>query len=139
MYMHACTHQPDHSRAHGRASNEGGPPPHIMPTSSSSSSNLTDAYGLRHLGARKKLNLSEVVVGSGSVAGGVVEGVTMGGASHMRVSGSGSSISSGALVGGVSTPVKDREQSSLVSLNCECMFSMAILIETLKIYMYKQS
>lgn len=55
-------------------------------------------------------------VGSSIAGGTAAEGVAMGGASHMRISGSGSSISGGALVGGVSTPVKEREQSSLVSL-----------------------
>ena len=54
--------------------------------------------------------------------GAVAEGVAMGGASHMRISGSGSSISGGALVGGVLTPVKEREQSSLVSLVHACSF-----------------
>ena len=117
-------------RSHGRATNEGGPPPHIMPTtstssSSSSSSGQTDIHSLRHLGARKKFNLSEIGVGGaggGVVGGAAVEGVVMGGASHMRISGSGSSISGGALVGGVLTPVKEREQSSLVSLVHACNF-----------------
>ena len=119
-YPHTHICQTD--RSHGRATNDGAPPPHIMPTtsSSSSSSSQIDAHLLRHLGARKKFNLSEIAVGGvgGSVAGGTVaEGVTMGGASHMRISGSGSSISGGALVSsGVSTPIKEREQSSLVSL-----------------------
>ena len=124
--IHAYIYQID--RSHGRASNEGAPPPHIMPTSSSSSSPLsstqTDAHSLRHLGARKKFNLSEIGVGGGiSVgvsgamgSGASTEGVAVSGGSHMRISGSGSSISGGALVGGVSTPVKEREQSSLVSL-----------------------
>ena len=110
-------------RSHSRAANEGAPPPHIMPTTSSSSfssSGQADTHSLRHLGARKKFNLSEIGVGGGGggvhVAGGVAsESVVMGGASHMRISGSGSSISGGALVGGVLTPVKEREQSSLVS------------------------
>ena len=101
-----------------------------MPTTSTSSSSPSssgqaDAHSLRHLGARKKFNLSEIGVGGagGGVTGGAVtEGVAMGGASHMRISGSGSSISGGALVGGVSTPVKEREQSSLVSLVHACSF-----------------
>ena len=97
VYPHTHIYQTDRS-AHGKATNDGAPPPHIMPTtsSSSSSSSQTDAHSLRHLGARKKFNLSEIAVGSvgGSTAGGpVAEGVVMGGASHtgMRISGSGSS------------------------------------------------
>ena len=103
-----------------------------MPTASSStpliSGSQTDAHSLRHLGARKKFNLSEIGVGGGASGGGAggvaggaaAEGVAMvgGTSSHMRISGSGSSISGGALVGGALTPVKEREQSSLVSLVC---------------------
>ena len=115
-------------RSHGRATNEGAPPPHIMPTTSTSSSSpsssgQTDTHSLRHLGARKKFNLSEIGVGGaggGMASGAAAEGVAIGGASHMRISGSGSSISGGALVGGVLTPVKEREQSSLVSLVHAC-------------------
>ena len=127
-------------RSHGRATNEGAPPPHIMPTSSSSSSPLssaqTDTHSLRHLGARKKFNLSEIGVGggvsvgvSGAMGGGAsTEGVAVSGGSHMRISGSSSSISGGALVGGVLTPAKEREQSSLVStiivVQCTCIYTM---------------
>ena len=106
-----------------------------MPTASSStplsSGSQTDAHSLRHLGARKKFNLSEIHGvgggaggGTGGMAGGAAaESVAMvgGASSHMRISGSGSSISGGALVGGVTTPVKEREQSSLVSSTCTCI------------------
>ena len=104
--------QVDHTD--GRAGIEGAPPSHIMPTSSSSE------HTLRHLGARRKLNLSEV---SGAVAGGgASEGVAVGGAvgvaSNSRASGTGSSVSGGGVMGGVSTPMKERDQSStLVSDN----------------------
>ena len=120
-----------------------------MPTTSSStplsSGSQTDAHSLRHLGARKKFNLSEIHGvgggggggGAGGVAGGAVaEGVAMvgGASSHMRISGSGSSISGGALVGGVLTPVKEREQSSLVSLVCTVYEYDKIILCTTKMY-----
>lgn len=85
-----------------------------MPTSSPGSSDPS----LRHLGARKKLNLTEIGVG-GALAGSASEGVVMGGvtvggggAQAVRISGSGSSVSGGTMMGGVSTPMKERDQSS---------------------------
>ena len=66
---------------------------------------------------------------SGAMGGGAsTEGVAVSGGSHMRISGSSSSISGGALVGGVLTPAKEREQSSLVStiivVQCTCIYTM---------------
>ena len=112
IYIHTCT-PTQTDRAELRAGNENAPPSHIMSSSSPSSSD----HSLRHLGARRKLNLSEIGVG-GALAGSASEGVVMsGGGGGARISGSGSSVSGGAVASGVGTPMKERDQSSsLVSI-----------------------
>ena len=87
--------------------NEGAPPSHIMPTSSSSSSD----HSLRSLGARRKLNLTDIGVGP-AVAGAASEGVVVGGAPLSWISGSGSSVGGGAAMAGTGTPLKERDHSS---------------------------
>ena len=111
--------------------NEGAPPSHIMPTSSSSGS---AEQSLRSLGARRKLNLSDLAIG-GAVAGAASEGVLAvgmgGGAPLGRIGGSGSSIGGGAVMAGGGTPNKERDHpSSLVGhlYYCLCLFHNSIRV-----------
>ena len=104
--FHSTFPQIDHADG-----NEGAPPSHIMPTSSSSSSD----HSLRSLGARRKLNLTDIGVGgavAGSASESVLVGGAVGGASLSRISGSVSSMGGGAVMVGTGTPMKERDHTS---------------------------
>lgn len=109
--------------------NEGAPPSHIIATSLSSSSD----HSLRSLGARRKLNLTDIGIG-GAVAGAASEGVLVGGAPLSRISGSGSSIGGGTVMVGTGTPIKERDHSSslvgqLITSLCIYMFICVCSLE----------
>ena len=112
--------------------NEGAPPSHIMPTSSSSSSD----HSLRSLGARRKLNLTDVGIG-GAVAGAASEGVLVGGVvGGARISGSSSSIGGGAAMVGTGTPMKERDHSSSLVGQLITSFCVYKFIGICSVYYY---